>query len=64
MEELENYMIAHKDEEGYTIWSIPNLELPIEIVVNATLRNNEHYVFVTSSLEDFGFAAEIGRAHV
>ena len=56
MEELENYMIAHKDEEGYTIWSIPNLELPIETVVKATLRNNEHYVFVTSSLEDFGFA--------
>ena len=57
MEELKNYMIAHKSEEGYTIWSIPNLELPIETVVNATCRNNKHYVFVTSSLEDFGFAS-------
>lgn len=57
MEELENYMIAHKDEEGYTIWSIPNLELPIETVVNATCRNNEHYVFITSSVEDLGFAS-------
>jgi len=57
MEELENYMIAHKDEEGYTIWSIPNLELPIEAVVKATCRNNKHYVFVTSSFEDFGFSS-------
>jgi len=56
MEELKNYMIVHKNEEGNTIWSIPNLELPIETVVNATCRNNEHYVFITSSLEDFGFA--------
>jgi hypothetical protein len=56
MEELKNYMIVHKNEEGNTIWSIPNLELPIKKVVNATCRNNEHYVFITSSLEDFGFA--------
>jgi hypothetical protein len=57
MKELENYMIVHKSEEGSTIWSVPNLELPIETVVNATCRNNEHYVFITSSFEDFGFVA-------
>ncbi len=55
MENLEYYMIAHKDAEGYTMWTIPNLELPIETVVNSVLRNNQHYVFVTSSVEDFGF---------
>jgi hypothetical protein len=57
MKELENYMIVHKSEEGSTIWSVPNLELPIETVVNATCRNNEHYVFITSSFEDFGFVS-------
>jgi len=55
MENLEYYMIAHKDEEGYTLWTIPNLELPVETVVKSVFRNNEHYVFVTSSVEDFGF---------
>jgi hypothetical protein len=57
MKELENYMIVHKSEEGSTIWSVPNLELPIKTVVNATCRNNEHYVFITSSFEDFGFVS-------
>jgi hypothetical protein len=55
MENLKYYMIAHKDKEGYTLWTIPNLELPVETVVKSVLRNNEHYVFVTSSVEDFGF---------
>ena len=49
MKEFENYMIVHKSEEGSTLWSIPNLELPIEtnfsnILADVKVINNEEYL--------------------
>ena len=55
MEKLKNYMIVHRNELGETEWSVPNLELPMDVVIKATCRNNEHYVIVTSSFDDIKF---------
>lgn len=54
-EELKNYMIVHKNENLETLWTIPNLELPMEVVINSTIRNAEKYLLVTQSLENFYF---------
>jgi hypothetical protein len=60
MKELKNYMIVHKNEFGEVEWSVPNLELPIDVVVKSTCRNNEHYVLVTSSFDDIRFLGAYG----